>query len=83
MFKYEIYDHLPHQRRLDHDKKKEEAKLLEMKVNKQVLQQYLKSNTRKVVTLKFMTKVKTEIHQSSDSNNLNTLVQCLKDMEGI
>ena len=57
--------------------------MIEIKVNKQLLQQYLKSSTRKVVTLKVMTNVQTEIHQRSDSSNLKTLVQCLKDMEGI
>ena len=61
----------------------EAAKIIEIKVNKQLLQQYLKSNTGKVVILKVMTNIQTEIHQRSNSNNLETLVQCLKDMEGI
>ena len=33
--------HLPHQRRLNHDKKTEAAKMVEMKVNKNMLQQHL------------------------------------------
>ena len=41
------------------------------------------SSTGKVVTLKDITNVQTKIHQSSDSNNLDTLVQCLKGMECI
>lgn len=42
------------------------------------------NSTEKVVTLKDIKNVQTEIHQSSDSNNnLDTLVQCLKDLEGI
>ena len=40
-------------------------------------------STGKVVTLKDITNIQTEIHQGSDSNNLDTLVQCLKDMEGM
>ena len=67
-----------HQRRLDHDEKTEAAKLLEMKVNKKVLQQRLTRSTGKVVTLKDITNIQTEIRQSSDSNNLDTLVQSLK-----
>ena len=34
-------------------------------------------------SLKDITNVQTEIHQGSDNNNLDTLVQCLKDMEGM
>ena len=74
---------MPHQRRLDHYKKTETAKVIEIEVNKKLLQQYLKSNSENVVTLKIMTEVQTEIHQSSDSNNLEILLQCLKGMEGI
>ena len=53
-----------------------------MKVNKKLLHQHLICNTGKVVTLKDITNVQTEIHQSSDSNNLDILVQCLKDIYG-
>ena len=74
---------MPHQRRLDHYKKTEAAKIIEIEVNKKLLQQYLKSNSGNVVTLKIMTEVQTEIHQSSDSNNLEILLQCLKGIEGI
>ena len=48
-------------------------KLLEMKVNKKLLYQHLTSSTGKVIILN----VQTDIHQSSDSNNLETLVQWL------
>ena len=67
----------------NHDKQTDAAKLLEMKVNKKLLQEHLKISTGKVATIKYMTNVQTEIHQTSNSNNLETLVQCLKDMEGI
>ena len=71
------------QRRHDHDEKTKAAKLLEINVNKKLLRQHLTISTGKVVTLKDITNVQTEIHQSSDSNNLNTLLQCFKDIEGI
>ena len=70
------------QRRLYHDEKTEVAKLLEMKVIKKLFQQHLICSTGKVVTLKDITNVETEIHQSSDSNNLDIIVQCLKDIYG-
>ena len=63
--------------------RKEAAKLLEMEINKKVFQQHFTSSTGKVVTLKDITNVQSEIHQSSESNNLDTLVQYLKGMEGI
>ena len=48
-------------------------KLLEMKVNKKLLYQHLTSSMGKVIILN----VQTDIHQSFDSNNLDTLVQWL------
>ena len=69
---------MPRQRRLDHDEKAEASVLLEMKVNKKLPQQHLTRSTVKVVTLKDITNVQTQIHQSSDSNNLDTLVPMLK-----
>ena len=74
---------MSHQRRLDHEEKMEAAKIIEIKVNKQLLQQCLKSNTGKVVILKVMTKIIKLKYTNVLTVITWTLVQCLKDMEGI
>ena len=40
----EIFDHLPKQRKLGQEQKREACSLLKMKVNKKLLQQHLSSN---------------------------------------
>ena len=54
-----------------------------MKVNKKLLQQHLSSDNGKVVTLKDISNVQTEINAKSDGNNLDFLVNHLRQTEGI
>ena len=53
--------------------------LLELKVNKKLLQEHLSSSTGKVVTLKDISNLKSEL---PTKNNLDTLVTRLRSMEG-
>lgn len=57
----EVYAHLPKQRRLDEASKSEAMQLLELKVDKKLLQQYLSSSKGKVVTVKDISNLKLEL----------------------
>lgn len=54
-----------------------------MKVNKKLLQQHLSQKTGKVVILKDLTNLQTEIGLKSNGNNLDALVTRLKAIDGI
>ena len=56
-----------------------------MKVNKKLLQQYLSSTTGKVVTLKDISDIQSTVNAADheDSGNLDALVNCLRENEGI
>jgi hypothetical protein len=47
-----MYKHLPRQRRLDEDAKKEREKNLQLKGNKKMVQEHIQRTTGKIVTLK-------------------------------
>lgn len=62
---------------------KDEAKLLlGMKANKKLLQRHLNS-TGKVVTLKDISNVQRELNASSSGNDLDGIVNRLRQLEGI
>ena len=52
-----------------------------MKVNKKLLQQHLSETTGKVVTLKDITNIQTELSKP-DENNLESVVNTLRKIEG-
>ena len=54
-------------------------KLLELKVNKKLLQEHLGSTTGKVVTLKDISNLQSQL---PTKNNLDTLVTRLRSIEG-
>ena len=56
-----VYAHLPKQRRLDEASRSEAIQLLELKVNKKLFQQHLSSSKGKVVTLKDISNLKSEL----------------------
>ena len=57
----------------------EACALLQMKVNKKLLQQHLSSTTGKVVTLKDITNIQSEVNAGCD---LDVLVTRLRESEG-
>ena len=61
MYRKEIFDHLPKQRKLGQEQKWEACLLLKVKVNKKLLQQHLSSTTGKVVTLKDIANIQSEV----------------------
>ena len=56
--------------------------MLRMKVNTKLLQQHLGDATGKVVTLKDVRNMQTSIHTQSDKNNLEALVNRLRQIHG-
>ena len=82
LFLQDIYDHLPHQRKLDTDEKENVKGLLKLKVNKKLLQQYISECTQKVVTLKDISNIQTGLRSKKDKNDISTVVSKLKAMEG-
>ena len=78
----EIFDHLPKQRKLEQEQKREASSLLTMKVNKKLLQQHLSSTTGKVVTLKDISNIQSEVNCANSDSDLDALVTRLRANEG-
>ena len=60
----EIYEHLPRQRQLHDFDRKEVQDLLQLKVNKKLLQQHLNEKTGKIITLKYISNVQTSLRMT-------------------
>jgi len=54
-----------------------------MKVNKKLLQQHLSSTTGKVVTLKDISNIQSEVSATDSDSELDTLVTHLRESEGM
>ena len=78
----DIYDHLPRQRWLNENERKEAEDYLKMKVDKKLLQQHLSDKSGKVVTLKDISNVQTSVRESSDKNDLQALTARLRSIKG-
>jgi len=74
---------LPWQRKLNSSVKEEAKVMLQMKVNKKLLQQHLSCSSGKVVTLRDLTNVQAELNASNTGNSLDALVMRLRQLEGI
>lgn len=73
---------MPRQRKLNSGEKDEAKLLLGMKANKKLLQRHLNS-TGKVVTLKDISNVQRELNASSSGNDLDGIVNRLRQLEGM
>ena len=77
----DIFEHLPHQQRLNENEKKEVTELLNLKVNKKLLQQHISGSAGKVVMLKDISKCEVEVRPNHvpssclDENVSLTIVQ--------
>ena len=78
LFVKEIFSNLPKQRKLAHEEKIEASALLQMKVNKKLVQQHPHYND-KVVTLKKISNIQSEVDAGC---NLDALVTRLRESEG-
>ena len=77
-----MYCHLPKQRKLDEASKGQAKELLKLKVNKKLLQEHLSSTSGKVVTLKDISNIQSELGTKSSGNNVDDLVTHLRSNEG-
>ena len=55
---------------------------VKLKVNKKLHQQHLSTKSDKVVTLRDISNIQSEVNKSSDSNDLEALVSRLRSIEG-
>ena len=79
----ESFQHLSHQRRLDDSQKKEVKQLLDLKVNKKMLQDHIHKSLGKIVTLKDIHNAnKKEKTKNVVNNDLKTFVDEMKKDEG-
>ena len=76
----EIFDHLLKQRKLGQEQKREACSLLTMKVNKKLLQWHVSSTTGKVVTLKDISNIQSEVNCANSNSDLD-VVTCLRANE--
>jgi len=79
---YELFKHLPQQRKLPAEVKEKAARLLCMKANKKLIQQEISKETGKVVLLKDICNIATAARQGRSRNNLDATVQTLMDKYG-
>ena len=78
-----IYDHLPRQRKVDDCQQREAQNLLQMPVNKKLLQQHMNEKTGKIVTLKDISNIQTRMNSHADRNDINSLVTRLRAITGM
>ena len=76
-----LYEHLPRQRKLTSPQKKEAVGLLKLKVNKKLLQQHLSESSGKVVTLKDISNISSDLKKVS-IESIESVVTKLKDVKG-
>ena len=66
-----IYDHLPRQRKLDDSQQRKAQDLLQMQVNKKLLQQFLNEKTGKILTLKDISSIQTS-HMQMETTSIHS-----------
>ena len=81
LFSQDIYQHLPQQRRLDDEDKQEVRELLNLKINKKLLQQHISESKVKVVTLRDISNVR-KPGSREERNSLEAVTAKLKATEG-
>ena len=78
----EIVDHLLKQTKLGQEQKRGVCSLLTMKVSKKLLEQHVSSTTGKVVTLKDISNIQSEVNCANSDSDLDAVVTCLRANEG-
>ena len=78
----EVFCHMPKQRRLDSEVKKEAEKLLTLRANKKLVQNHLMSTTSKTVTLKDVHNIAAK-SKPTFRNDFQELVEEMKKAKGI
>ena len=73
---------MPKQRRLDPDEVKETEAMLNLGVNKKLLQLHVQQTTGKAVTLKDLTNIKTAMDNKFTKNDIIAVVKQLKEIKG-
>jgi len=76
-----MFQHLPHQRRLDDSSKEIAKKMLSMKANKKLVQNHLMKDTGKVVLLKDLHNIAATL-KHPQRNNLTELISQMKNSPG-
>ncbi len=77
-----MFQHLPRQRKLSLAEEKRAKDLLEIKVNKKMLQDTLVKETGKIITLKDLTNINSMMKQEKSRNNLDECIQKLTKSYG-
>ena len=75
----ELFKHLPQQRKLTSEERSVASKLMEMGVNKKLLQQKMMRETKKVVLLKDLANIEQQAKNAGPKNNLQNMVEKLEN----
>lgn len=78
----ELYEHLPRQRTLSVEEKKEIEKAIKLKVNSKLLQQQIQQSTGKKVTLKDISNMKQRARKDINKNDLDSVIGYLQQQQG-
>ena len=78
----ELFKHLPHERKLSKEIKDKACSLLEMKVNKKLVQQALCEESGSVILLKDLSNIALTTKQNTTRNDLDAVVNLLTDKYG-
>ena len=77
-----MYAYLPKQRRLDTVGKEETGNMIRLGVNKKLLQLHVQQVTGKVITLKDLSNVRTQLNDQATKNDLAAVVEQLQQIKG-
>lgn len=77
-----LYKHLPRQRKLPDQLKKEAVSLLDMNANKKVVQQKMATKSGNIVLLKDLSNIRTAALTSNSRNDLDGTIKSLMDKYG-
>ena len=82
MLLQEAFAHLPQQRRLDDESRREVSDMLALKVNKKLLQRHLMTETGRVVMLRDLHNIGTASLSTDRDKDLEAAIKELKKAEG-
>ena len=78
----ELYEHLPAQRKLPEETKKQAEQLLKLKANRKLIQQELSKQSNKIVLFKDLSNIHQRMKERESRNDVDFLVNTLQEKYG-
>ena len=78
----ELYEHLPAQRKLPEETKKQAEHLLKLKANRKLIQQELSKQSNKIILFKDLSNIHQRMKERESRNDVDFLVNTLQKKYG-